>query len=67
MSALPSILSIFPNEFNMFNNTGAQMPDSIYYMTLKLHFIKRFLHQNVMITPLENTTFLWTSTHNVTK
>ena len=32
--ALPSILSVFPNEFNKFNNTGAQMQDSIYHMTL---------------------------------
>ena len=25
--ALPSILSIFPDEFNKFNNTGARMQD----------------------------------------
>ena len=30
------ILSLFSNEFNKFNNTGAQMLDSIYHMTLKL-------------------------------
>ena len=40
--ALPSISSVFPNEFNKFNNTGAQMQDSIYHMTLKLHFISEF-------------------------
>ena len=33
---LPSILSLFPNEFIKFNNTGAWMLDSIYHMTLKL-------------------------------
>ena len=33
--ALPSILSVFPNEFNKFNNTGARMQDSTYHMTLK--------------------------------
>ena len=33
---LPSILSLFRNEFNKFNNTGAQMLDSIYHMTLNL-------------------------------
>ena len=33
---LPSILSIFRNEFNKFNNTGARMLDSIYHRTLKL-------------------------------
>ena len=47
------------NEFNKFNNTGAQMLDSIYHMTLKLvknhifgvktsrfsHLWSRFSHQ----------------------
>ena len=33
---LPSILFLFPNKFNKFNNTGARMLDSIYHMTLKL-------------------------------
>ena len=27
--ALPSILSVFPNKFNKFNNTGARMQDSV--------------------------------------
>ena len=36
MRGLPSIVSLFRNEFNEFNNTGAQMLDSIYHMTLKL-------------------------------
>ena len=40
--ALPSILSVFPNEFNNFNNTGARMQDSIYHMILKSHFISEF-------------------------
>ena len=40
--ALPSILSVFPNEFNKFNNIGARMQDSIYRMTLKSHFISEF-------------------------
>ena len=30
---LSNILSIFRNEFNKFNNTVAQMLDSIYHMT----------------------------------
>ena len=38
--AVPSILSVFPNKFNKFNNTGARMQDSIYHMTLKSHFKK---------------------------
>ena len=33
---LPSILSLFGNNFNKFNNTGARMLDYIYHMTLKL-------------------------------
>ena len=33
---LPSILSPFRNEFNKYNNTRAQMLDSIYRMTLRL-------------------------------
>ena len=32
---LPSILSVFPNEMNKLNNTGALMQDSIYHLTLK--------------------------------
>ena len=47
MRGLPSILSIFRNEFNKFNNTRARMLDSIYRMTntLKSHF----WHTNVII------------------
>ena len=36
MQGLPSILSLFRNEFNKFNNARAQMLDSIYHMTLRL-------------------------------
>ena len=35
MRGLPSILSLFRNEFNKFN-TRARMLDSIYHMTLRL-------------------------------
>ena len=35
MRGLSSILSLFRNEFNKFNNTGARMLDSIDHMTLK--------------------------------
>ena len=42
MRGFLSILSVFPNEFNKFNNTGARMQDSIYHMTLKSHFIGKF-------------------------
>ena len=33
----PSILSLFRNEINTFNNKGARMLDSIYHMAIK-HF-----------------------------
>ena len=33
---LPSTLSLFRNEFNKFNNTGARMLDSFYHMTYRL-------------------------------
>ena len=36
MRGLPSISSLFRNEFNKFNNTRALMLDSIYHMTLRL-------------------------------
>ena len=40
MRGLPSILSLFRNEFDKFNNTRARMLDSIYCMrnALKSHF-----------------------------
>ena len=42
---LPSILSLFRNEFSKFNNTRARMLDSIYHMTntLKSHFWRKNL------------------------
>ena len=47
MRGLPSILSLFRNEFNKFNYTRAQMVDSIYHMTLRLflksHFCRKTL------------------------
>ena len=47
---LPSILSLFRNEFNKFNNIRARMLHSIYHMTntLKSHF----WHKNVIIKSL---------------
>ena len=35
MRGWPSILSLFCNEFNKFNNTVARMLDSIHHMTLR--------------------------------
>ena len=36
MLGLPSILSLFCNKFNKFNNTGSRTLDSIYCMKLRL-------------------------------
>ena len=33
MRSLPGILSVFPKEFNKFNNIGARMLDYIYHMS----------------------------------
>ena len=40
MRGLPSIISLFRNDFNKCNNTRARMLDSIHHMTntLKSHF-----------------------------
>ena len=43
---LPSILSLFRNKFDKFNNTRARMLDSIYHdikITLKFHFCQKTL------------------------
>ena len=50
MRGLPSILSLFRNEFNKFTFTRARMLDSIYHKTntLKYHFWRK----NVMILSL---------------
>ena len=45
MQGLPSILSLFRNEFNKFNNTIATKLDSIYHMTtLKYDYFERKLY-----------------------
>ena len=36
MPGLPSILSLFRNEFNKINNTRARMLDYIYHVTQRL-------------------------------
>ena len=45
MRGLPSILSLFRNEFNKFNNTRARMLGSIYHMTntLKSHIWRKIV------------------------
>ena len=36
MRGLPSILYLFRNEFNKFNNIRARMLDSVYHMAIKI-------------------------------
>ena len=43
MRGLQSMLSLFRNEFNKFNNTTAGMFDSIYQMTFNDYFEISFL------------------------
>ena len=45
MRGLPSILSLFRNEFNKFNNTRAPMLGSIHHMTntLKSHIWRKIV------------------------
>ena len=50
MRGLPSILSLFHNEFNKFNKTRVQMLDSIYHMTNTLK--SDFWRKNVTILSL---------------
>ena len=38
MQCLSSILSLFGDKFNKFNNTGAWVLDSVYHMMLRLFF-----------------------------
>ena len=52
MQGLPSILSLFRNTFNKFNNTRARMLDSIYHMTFKITLESNFCHKNVIILSL---------------
>ena len=51
MRGLSSILSLFLNELNKFNNTRAQMLDSIYHMTIKHFKSCIFWCENVKISP----------------
>ena len=50
MRGSPSILSLFRNEFNKFNNTRTRMLDSIYHMTNTLK--SDFCRKNIMILSL---------------
>ena len=56
MWGLPSILSLFRNKINKFNNVRAQMLDSIHHMTLRLfwNLISAVKSYNFFITVVSN-------------
>ena len=56
MQSLAENLTDSP-KFNKFNNTGAQMQDSIYYKTLKSHLNQDCRIKIVKIWSSENVTF----------
>ena len=62
MRVLPSILSLFRNRFNKFNNTRAGMLDSILSydikITLKSHFYRKNDMRRHMINYLINTSLV---------
>ena len=58
MRGLPSILSLFRNAFNKFNNTKTRMLDSIYHMT---NALKSDFWRNSFVITCMYATLLWTS------
>ena len=52
MRGLPSILSLFRNEFNKFKNTGARIIHSTYHMTLRLLWYHISVVKNIIILSL---------------
>ena len=66
MRGLQNNLSLFHNEFNKFNNTGARMSDSIYHMTLE--FIKnRSFGVKTSVYILPSFTQRYNGRHNVSR
>ena len=61
MRGLPSILSLFRNEFNKFNKTRARMLDSIYHMTFKNTVKSHFWRKKRYNVVIMYATLLWTS------
>ena len=55
MRGLPSILSLFRNEFNKFNNVRARMLDSIYHMTLSSFLAQKCYNFIIMYATLLRT------------
>ena len=49
MRGLPSILSLFRNSFNKFNNTRARMLDSIYHMTKEKNLLLKHINYSCFL------------------
>ena len=58
MRGSPSILSLFRNEFNKFNNTRARVLDSIYHVTNTLK--SYFWRNNVIFSSFQFSSFAGT-------
>ena len=52
MRGLPSILPLFCNEFNKFNNTRARMLDSFHHYDIKITLKSHFCRKNVILLSL---------------
>ena len=65
MRGLPSILSLFRNLFNKFNNTRARMLDSIYHMTNTLK--SDFWRKNILILSLCTQSCYGRHSHSVSR
>ena len=61
MRGLPSILSLFCNEFNKFNNTRARMLDSIYHIDIKITLKYHLLCKKSDYFVIMYAALLWTS------
>ena len=61
LRGLPSVLSLFRNEFNKFNTTGARMLESIYHMTFKIAYLAPNVINILLFTQLFNESHYATS------
>ena len=55
MRGLPSILSLFRNEFNKFDNARSLMLESILSYDIKITFKSHFCHKNVYFFTMDAT------------
>ena len=67
MGGLPSILSVFRNEVNKLNETGARMLDSFYQMTYRLLLLNPIYCVKMIILSLDLCTQRYYGRHNVSR